>query len=318
MGYSIERPKWSVMIPSYNCAPFLEENLLSVLQQDPGENMMQIEVVDDCSTNDDPKEVVKRIGKGRVSFYQQEVNVGATRNFNTCIERAKGEFVHILHGDDWVQNGFYSAVSEAFAKYPAIGVVITGCSHFDEESVFQNTAPSIPGLLLPSNKIHDFLYSNPIRPAGTVVKKEVYDSIGKFDESFFHCADWDMWVRAISEFSGLYIPKDLACYRVFKGSDTSKLILKAENVQDYQRLYYKFKKKGYAITDDRITSALKEIFLSQYDNVKNLKLKQSVAIYKKEMHKYLTLSERVNLFKRELLDEMKSFLRLAKASISHK
>ena len=48
------RPKWSVMIPAYNCARFLAATLESVLAQDPGPAQMQIEVVDDCSS-DDPK-----------------------------------------------------------------------------------------------------------------------------------------------------------------------------------------------------------------------------------------------------------------------
>ena len=51
-----ERPRWSVMIPTYNCARYLEAALRSVLAQDPGREAMQIEVVDDHSPDDDPQE----------------------------------------------------------------------------------------------------------------------------------------------------------------------------------------------------------------------------------------------------------------------
>src|SRR4051812_23283601 len=62
---SAERPLWSVMIPTYDCARFLDQTLRSVLAQDPGPAAMQIEVVDDHSLRDHPAEVVARVGGGR-------------------------------------------------------------------------------------------------------------------------------------------------------------------------------------------------------------------------------------------------------------
>ncbi len=305
MKYSKERPKWSVMIPSYNCVRFLEQSLLSVLQQDCGEDMMQIEVIDDFSTNDDPEALVNLIGNGRVHFFRQAVNVGAVKNFNTCVERAKGELIHILHGDDWVKDGFYETVSKAFDNYPNIGIAISGCSDFDENSKLLNSPLEISSLLSPSKNIDNFLYSNPIRPPGVVIRKKVYDSIGKFDENFIHCADWDMWVRVIHNFSGLYIPLDLASYRIFAGNDTSKLTLSGENIRDYQRLFLKFQKEGYPINEKQVSTVLKNTFLGQYRNIKALKLKKNMALYKKEMPRYLTSAEIANLRKETFLQTLK-------------
>ena len=49
------------MIPTYNCARYLEADCACVAQ-DPGPESMQIEVVDDHSTADDPEDVVARLG----------------------------------------------------------------------------------------------------------------------------------------------------------------------------------------------------------------------------------------------------------------
>ena len=45
---AVHRPLWSVMIPTFDCARFLHQTLESVLSQDPGPDVMQIEVIDDC------------------------------------------------------------------------------------------------------------------------------------------------------------------------------------------------------------------------------------------------------------------------------
>ncbi|RYZ20011.1 MAG: glycosyltransferase, partial [Chitinophagaceae bacterium] len=79
------RPQFSVMIPAYNCAAYLIETLNSVLEQDFGEELMQIEVVDDCSTDTDVKALVHKIGGDRVTYFRQPQNVGSIRNFETCI-----------------------------------------------------------------------------------------------------------------------------------------------------------------------------------------------------------------------------------------
>src|SRR5687767_4743988 len=102
------------MIPTYNCALHLRYALESVLAQDPGRERMQIEVIDDASTVDDPEAIVARIGRDRVGFYRQPGNVGHVRNFETCLARARGRFIHLLHGDDAVRPGFYEAMERAF------------------------------------------------------------------------------------------------------------------------------------------------------------------------------------------------------------
>ena len=116
-----QRPKWSVVIPTYNCAKYLKDCLNSVLNQDPGLEQMEIIVVDDCSTEDNPKLVVDELGKDRIRFFQQKTNVGKSKNYATGLNMSRGRFVHLLHGDDTVDSGFYDQMEQLFAK--VVGIV---------------------------------------------------------------------------------------------------------------------------------------------------------------------------------------------------
>src|ERR1700751_1291578 len=101
-------PLLSVMIPAYNPAPRqLEQALESVLSQDFGVEAMQIEIVDDCSPNVDVQQLARAVAGDRVGFSRTAKNMGLAGCWNTCIERARGEWVHILHQDDYVLPGFY-------------------------------------------------------------------------------------------------------------------------------------------------------------------------------------------------------------------
>src|SRR5438874_3558639 len=130
------RPRWSVMIPVYNCALFLPQTLRSVLQQDLGVADMQIEVVDDASTDADVKTLVEEIGKGRIQYFRQPQNVGSLKNFETCLNRTKGHLVHLLHGDDKVRNGYYKKMDVLFQQYPHIGAAFCRYAYINEKDEF--------------------------------------------------------------------------------------------------------------------------------------------------------------------------------------
>ena len=126
------RPLWSVMIPTYHCARYLRTTLEHVLAQDLGPALMQIEVVDDYSTADDPEAVVAEVGQGRIGFFRQPHNVGHIANFTTCLQRSAGQLVHLLHGDDYVLPGFYNRLQSAFAQHPEAGAAFCRQIFMDE------------------------------------------------------------------------------------------------------------------------------------------------------------------------------------------
>jgi glycosyltransferase involved in cell wall biosynthesis len=211
----VTRPLWSVMIPTYNCATYLRETLASVLRQDPGFDAMQIMVVDDCSTEDDPEAVVNDLGKGRVEFYRQPQNVGVPQNFQTCLEKSRGYLVHQLHGDDAVREGFYQKMQKLFEHYPNIGAAFCRTIIMDEVGRWE----WISGLERQENGVlsEDWLQQIAdlcrIPTPSMVVRREVYEKLGGFDCRLRTTEDWEMWVRIAANYPIAHEVEPLALYR---------------------------------------------------------------------------------------------------------
>lgn len=229
---NVVRPLWSVMIPSYNCINYLRETINSVLVQAFSAEEMQIEVIDDCSTDGDVEALVKELGNGRVAFYRQPKNVGHLHNFETCINRAKGRLIHILHGDDAVKPGFYQEIHGLFNKYPNIGAAFTNSTNFNENSVPQWDYPSI---LDKCGIIKDWLpklfEKQLVQTPSIVVKRSVYEHLGSF-YGVKYCEDWLMWLRIAAHYEVAYSPKSLAKYRVHTNNNSGSCFITGQNIID--------------------------------------------------------------------------------------
>ncbi|MFD2515164.1 glycosyltransferase family 2 protein [Pontibacter locisalis] len=229
-GY--QRPLWSVMIPVYNCGPFLKETLESVLVQAPDTENMEIEVVDDASMDIDVQALVNEIGKGRIKYFRQEQNVGSLRNFATCINRSRGIYIHLLHGDDKVKEGYYKKIEQLFEKYPDAGAAFTRFRCINEvgSKIYEKTPEMYREGILP-NWLLKIGEHQRIQYAAITVKREVYEKLGAF-YGITYAEDWEMWVRIASNYSFAYTPEILAEYRKHQESITGSKIINGENISD--------------------------------------------------------------------------------------
>lgn len=233
----VQRPLWSVMIPTYNCANYLRKTLASVLEQDPGADVMQIEVVDDGSTKDNPAAVVEELGKGRVGFYQQPQNVGYIRNFETCLQRSRGQIIHLLHGDDCVRDGFYNKLQRPFLEDRNIGAAFCRHIHMDEAGHWHYISPlerSESGIL--ENWLEKIAVRQRIQTPSIVVRREVYERLGGFDRRIRYWGeDWEMWVRIAAQYPVWYEVEPLALYRTHSNSLSGHSVRSGANIQDFRK-----------------------------------------------------------------------------------
>lgn len=238
VNVSGRRPFWSVMIPVYNPPEdLLRETLKCVLVQDPGPNDMEIEVVDNCSTRGEVEKLVRDIAGDRIRFHRQPENVGAIGNFNTCIRRAQGEWVHILHGDDTVRPEFYARAQHAILDYPDADALTCRHIYMDGDGIWigLSDVESRTTTLLDEHFIMRQLIGQRIQFVGMAVRRSAYERFGGFRPELGHCTDWDMWNRIAVAGKLLYLPEPLACYRIHGGADTSAMVRTGKNVLDEQR-----------------------------------------------------------------------------------
>ena len=231
----VKRPLWSVLIPTYNCAEFLKETLKSVLAQDPGETLMEIIVVDDHSTKDDPEAVVKEYGQGRVQFIKQEKNVGKVKNYETGLFASSGRYIHQLHGDDLVYDGFYKEMEALFNANSNAGAAFSRTNYIDYGSritgvtgMIQNNEGTVPDML---EKLYTQQY---IQTPSMVVKRAVYETIGCFDRRLNCMEDWEMWIRIANNYPIATSNKVLAAYRSHHDNATNKTFMDGTALKTHQ------------------------------------------------------------------------------------
>ncbi|MEP6595745.1 MAG: glycosyltransferase [Ginsengibacter sp.] len=225
-------PTWSVMIPVYNCSAFLPDTLKSVLINNIPEEEMQIEVIDDASTDADIEAIVKQIGKGRIKYHRQLENVGSLRNFETCINRSAGNLVHILHGDDRVKKGYYEKIAHLFHHYPDAGAAFCRFAYIDEKGhqLYLNPVESKKEEIL-KNWLLLIAKKQRIQYAAITVRRVVYEKLGGF-YGLTYAEDWEMWVRIAKHYPVAYTPEILAEYRKHTESISGVKFLEGEYMFD--------------------------------------------------------------------------------------
>ncbi|MDH3638796.1 MAG: glycosyltransferase [Gammaproteobacteria bacterium] len=228
----MKRPQWSVMIPTFNCARYIPDALHSVLTQDPGSELMQIEVVDDCSSDADVEALVEEIGGGRIGFFRQLRNVGHIRNFNTCLKRSRGRLIHLLHGDDYVREEFYARMESAFDSASDIGAAFCRSVFADESGTQQGISPleQTESGVLADSSTHLALEQRIMTPS-IAVRREAYELLGGFDDRLVCSEDWEMWVRVATRYPIWYETKPLAVYRMHANSNTGRHTRTADDIR---------------------------------------------------------------------------------------
>ena len=186
-------PRISIIVPSYNQAPYIEAALCSVLdQQYPA---LELIVMDGGSSDATPG--ILRQYAEKLAHYESIADRGQSHAINKGLARATGDIWAYLNSDDLLIPGSLARIAELFTD-PATDWVGAVSTIFDEKGdrgeVRSSAPPSLKEVLTPWNRSVQYIF-----PCSNVsfMRRSVVERIGMFDESFDYSMDMDYYTRAM-------------------------------------------------------------------------------------------------------------------------
>jgi len=231
------RPRFSVMLPTFEPDDKLVAAVRSVLEQAPAPEAMQIAVVDDGSSSGMTRRLVRQADPaGRVEVIEHPQRLGLAGNWNRAIGLARGELVHLLHQDDYVLPGFYAAIDRGFRTGARVGMafcrsrIIDGAGRKTKTSSRLRWLPGIIDRWLPL-----IAERQRAQTPAVVVRRDTYEAVGGYRPELRQTVDWEMWVRIAACHDVWYEPRCLAAYRRHPGNESTRLLHSGDTWPDIVR-----------------------------------------------------------------------------------
>lgn len=180
--------KFSIVIPSYNQAEYLERTLLSVINQGVD---TEIIVIDGGST-DNSVEIIKKY-EDKIAYWVSEKDRGQSHALNKGFAKATGDIFGWQNSDDIYMPGAFKNVLEVFEKYPDKKIVYGNWYEIDENDNIIDKTYSAPKPRVPHFSYEGF-DSN---LQSMFWKREVMEKFGNFDENLHQLMDTDFLFSVI-------------------------------------------------------------------------------------------------------------------------
>jgi len=191
--------KLSIITVSLNSAEYIEETILSVLNQDYPD--FEYIIIDGGST-DGTLDIIEKY-KQQLTYFCSEPDNGLYDAMNKGIKRATGDIVGIINSDDYYFPGTFSTVNKAFKGKSLDSHIFWGDVEYEIKGTVKGFRPQ-------KTKIGAFA-PHP----SMFCPRKIYERIGLYDTSFRLLGDYDFMYRAINKnkINPIYVPVPIAFFR---------------------------------------------------------------------------------------------------------
>jgi glycosyltransferase involved in cell wall biosynthesis len=210
-------PAVSVVIKSYNHAPYVAQSIQSVLDQSFQD--FEIVVTDDGSTDATP-DTIRGFTDSRIRFERFENNRGIATAMNATVARARGELIAILNSDDFALPGRLETQVAFLREHPTVAAVFGAPRQVGEDGAavggFEKFPQPFPGIS-PSRAgwlRYFFFYGNCLCAPTAMIRRAAYLEIQMDDERFGNLGDFDRWIRLLEKHEIHVMPQELTAFRV--------------------------------------------------------------------------------------------------------
>lgn len=244
----------SVCIPTYNGERFLEETLKSVKEQ----SYKNIEVViSDNNSSDNTINIINKF-KGEVKYPITIVHneiVGIGSNWNNCIKNSNGDFIKFLFQDDILGEDTIEKLLIPFESNPSLGLSfcnktligdITELDQISNDKHFQRNKDRLSKEMLKSQDFFNQPRNKIGEPPCVLIRREVFDKVGFFDEKLKQSLDYEMNYRIFQLYNISSVNEKLIKFRIHK-NQASKINSKSTIIDSYLLPYLVIKNLFWSV-----------------------------------------------------------------------
>jgi glycosyltransferase involved in cell wall biosynthesis len=202
--------KISIITPSYNQGNFIEDCILSVLNQG---HLNFEHIIIDAQSSDNTISILKKYPH---LIWISEKDNGQSHALNKGLNLASGEIIGWLNSDDMYCPGVFSKIENIFEESGEIDWIVG-----NQYKVFQE---SNMVLKMPFKEISFASISRNcdiLRTQSAFYRKCILNKVGGFDEKFHFVMDYDLWIKLSRHSNPLNIKDYVSIFRVHNSQKTS-------------------------------------------------------------------------------------------------